>query len=456
LREQIKNPNFRRELARRSLFWFAHIYLGRHLGLPTPDFHREIYAELEVPRAAPTLIEGFRESAKSFIGTLALPLWSLTPKRKKFVIIAGETGAQSKLNISNLRAELETNDLLISDFGPFKDAKVEAEWTSTSLVLAGGPRVLSRSIGQKIRGMKHREARPDLVIADDIESAESVRHKEQRDKTEEWLFSEVLPAVDAVSGRVVVLGNLLHGDSVISRLERRLGEIDGKVLKYPLMNDAGECLWPEKFPPKIIEEKKAFLRRYFEREYMLRLVPDEGQVVKKISTYDILPKITELVIGIDLAISKKQTADFTAMEAVARGEDGKFYEVARRRGRWDFNEMLKETESFYTALALRFPGIALSFAVEDVAFQRAAIEEIRRRFGFPVEPIKQGTDKRARLETIAPYFEAGQALFPRDSDGETENELLNFGTEAHDDLIDALEMALRVLIGRTNPHIVWI
>lgn len=45
-------------------------------------------------------------------------------------------------------------------------------------------RVLSRSRGQKIRGLKHRQHRPSLIIADDVEGLDWVRTQENRDKSD--------------------------------------------------------------------------------------------------------------------------------------------------------------------------------------------------------------------------------------------------------------------------------
>jgi len=79
-----------------------------------------------------------------------------------------------------------------------------------------------------LRGLRHRQYRPDLVIIDDVEDLESVKTKENRDKLWDWFAGEVMPIGD-VGTKIVVVGNLLHEDSLMMRLQEniQLGKMDG-------------------------------------------------------------------------------------------------------------------------------------------------------------------------------------------------------------------------------------
>jgi len=55
-------------------------------------------------------------------------------------------------------------------------------------------------------------------------------------------------------------------------------------------------------------------------------------------------------------------------------------------------------------------GGANLFFVEDVAYQKAAIQEMERAL-LPVVPMKPQGDKRARLQVVAPYIKNGTVLF---------------------------------------------
>jgi hypothetical protein len=71
--------------------------------------------------------------------------------------------------------------------------------------------------------------------------------------------------------------------------------------------------------------------------------------------------------------------------------------------------------------------------VEDVAYQKAAIQEMERAL-LPVIPMKPQGDKRARLQVVAPYIKNGTVLFPRSGCEELLGQMFNLGVESHDDL----------------------
>ncbi len=426
--------------------------MGHYIKYETPDFHKEIFEALERGDIEFLELIAFRGSAKSTIASLALALWSAITGRKHFIIILSDTFSQAKLHIQNIIHELENNELLINDFGPFKGKE---EWTSTNIILAIGVRILSRSRGQKIRGVRHLQYRPDLIIGDDVENSEVVRIKEQRDKTSEWWSSDVLPAIEMDGGMVVLIGNLLHSDSLMARQKALiLKEGIGVLKEYPIMREDGEILWHQRDTKESIEKLRIKSgTRYFQREYLLKLVPEEGQVIKKVHYYQKLPKIKAVSIGVDLAISQKESADYTAINVIGKGEDNNFYNLRNIAGRWNFNTTLTKINETYKDYRGAYKGMPLFLGIEDVAFQRSAIEEYHRRFGIKPTGVKVNKDKRARLQAIEPYFVSEQVFFREEGDEDVVSEILNFGVEAHDDRMDAFEISLTQLLNIAQPNI---
>jgi predicted phage terminase large subunit-like protein len=438
------DPYSRRELFRRSPAYFAQFTFAHYLKNPTPEFHFDIYEKLSKHKSGLVEIIAFRGSGKSTIASLIFPLWSALYGGAKFIIICSDTFTQVKLLMAHIQTEIESNPVIVGEFG---DLKGKQEWTATSMVLTNGVRIMGVSQGQKVRGLRHNEHRPDLIVLDDIENVESVRTKEQRDHTDEWIASDVFPALEPEIGKLVIVGSLLHHDSALARYKKKIiNDKIGVLIEYPLF--IGEfALWSERFPEPVVDQiKKRMGSRYYRREYMLEIIADEDQIVKTIVRYGVLPEIDRVAVAVDLAISQAQSADNRAIVTVGKGVDGKFYVLRCTTGRWSFNETLDVINREYKSAVASFPDCTVQLGVEDVAFQRSAIEEIQRRFSLPVEPIKQTTDKRSRLETLSPYFEQAQILFPEVGTEELETELLGFGVEPHDDTVDALEMAMRLLI----------
>ncbi len=244
--------NVRIAVTRESHEWFFTTYLGHYVQKPSAPFHEELFNLTNDERWKLLCVVAFRGSGKSTLFTMSYALWSILGKQqKKFVLIFCQTRGQAKQHMMNLRRELESNALLKSDLGPFREEEEgDKEWSSSSLVFSRtGVRVTVASTEQAIRGLRNQEYRPDLVICDDVEDIASTKTQEGRDKTYQWFTGEVLPIGDT-STRIVVVGNLLHEDSLLMRLENGIArkEREGIFREYPLIDANGNVLWPGKYP----------------------------------------------------------------------------------------------------------------------------------------------------------------------------------------------------------------
>ena len=409
---------------------------------------------------------GFRGSAKTTYTMLGYPIWAMITGRSHFTVLVNDTLPQAKLNIYNLKNELENNQLLIEDWGPFEE---RGDWTKTDVVVPKYDcRIISRSAGQKIRGLIHKQYRPQLIVGDDLENIESVKSQEQRNNVYQWWCGEILPSTDEDTGseveaaaeRIILIGNLLHSDSLMARLKKDIaaGTREGTCREYPLIKDR-RIQWKGKYP-----NKEAVLRKKhkignlvtWKREYLLQIVPEEGQIIKEqhIRYYDRLPldsgpkkeaSFAFAATGVDLAISKKASADCTSMVS-GRVYDSegllKVYINPRIvNERLNFKETIATARSVSRGLS-KDGRTPTQLFVEDVAYQRAALEELESAM-LPVEGVSPGgQDKRARLLSVSHLIQNGQVLFPREGSEELVNQLLGFGTEPHDDMVDALVILL--------------
>lgn len=335
----MKDRKVRTEITKESHWYFFHFYFAHYITYPTADFHEGIIKLTENEKLMNLFIVAFRGSGKSTIITTSYPLWAILGKQqKKFILILGQTKIQAKQHMMNMKRELESNDLLKKDLGPFQEES--DEWGSTSLVFTKyKARITAASTEQSIRGLRHNQHRPDLIIGDDIEDLNSVKTCEGREKTYNWLMGEVIPCGDK-STRLIIVGNLLHEDSLLMRIREsiRYKRMYGLFRSIPLLNDKNEIAWPGKYPTiKDINEEKLRTgnNHAWQREYMLRILPTDDQVIHRewIHYYDELPpleytKYLYTWAGVDLAISEKSTADYTAIVSAqvhGRKENRKIY-----------------------------------------------------------------------------------------------------------------------------------
>jgi predicted phage terminase large subunit-like protein len=346
---------------------------------------------------------------------------------------------------------------LTRELGPFEEK--DGEWGSISLELPKfGARITAASSEQSIRGIRHGQHRPDLIILDDVEDSNSVKTLEGRDKTYNWLMSEIIPAGDR-NTKIVVIGNLLHEDSLLMRLKENMeaGNLDGIYRAYPLINEAGEILWPGKFRnmDEIEELHKTISSEVaWQREIMLRIIPDDGQVIypEWIQYYDRLPneKPSYVVVGIDLAIKQKDTADYTAMVSAYVYGSGDNLKVCILPN--PINERLTFPKTLEKIRMINdvFSRETKYICVENVAYQEAVLQQLKAE-GIRAEGVKvNSVDKRSKLIPTSEYIFSGKVLFPKNGAEDLIQQLVGFGVEKHDDLADAFAFVVLKVIDRNK------
>lgn len=460
----IRDQSTRRTLTFASHFFFFHVYFSHYVEYPTADFQKEIFSLTEDDSQRVVAITAFRGSAKSTIVSLSYPLWAILGKpQKKFVLLLGQTQAQARQHLKNLKDEIERNELLRKDLGPFEER--EDEWHSSSIVLPKlGARITAASTETSVRGIRHGPHRPDLIICDDVEDLQSVKTREGRDKTYQWLMGEVIPS-GSPKTRTFLIGNLLHEDCLLKRFKRHLtdGSMGGVYREYPLLDQEGLCLWPGKYPTEealASERSRIGNEIAWQREFLLRIVSDSGRVVHPewISYYDQLPycggrEYLSAAIAIDLAISQSESADYTAMVSA---------KIFRFNGNLriyilpnPINVRLTALETVTTACQLVASigeGVYRSKVyVEDVAYQHAMVELLRNA-GLQAKGVRVTGDKRARLALAANAVQSGEIFFPREGAEELILQLTGFGKEHHDDLADAFSLLILRLLHENRWH----
>lgn len=455
----------RKVLVRERLEYFFPIYFHRYMQYETADFQKEIFEILEDDAIKLAVICAFRGSAKSTIITTAYVLWSILGiQQRKFIVICGQTEQKARQYLLNIKNELLHNELLKKDLGPFTEETNHLGNATAIIIKKLNVKIMISSVEQSIRGMRHGEHRPDLIILDDIEDTNSVKTKDGRDKAFNWLTSEVIPAGDKRT-RVIAIGNLLHEDSVLKRLQKK---IEGKEMthlnavyrEYPIMDDQGSPLWPGKYPtPDDIEmeRQKTMSETAWYREYLLKIISTEEQVVypEWIQCYAKMPYegFRGVAIGIDLAVSEKDSADYTAMvvgHIYGYGKNMTIYiQPNPINARIPFPVQTEYIKSLVATQKQRHHRVKLY--IEDVGYQKALVQVFESQ-KYNVEGVPTGrSDKTARLRLTTSFIKDGRVLFPEKGCEELIMQLTGFGKEKHDDLADAFAILILKVI-EDNPR----
>jgi len=457
---------FRKELAYKNITWFFTIYFSDYITYELADFQKEILSLITDEKIPNVVITSFRGSGKTTFCAEVLPIWAILGKwQLKFILIVCQTQPRARDTLANIRSDLMNLGLLVEDFRP-REGKVD-KWSENSIVIPKyGARITVVSVGESIRGIKHREHRPQIIICDDLEDVPSARSVENRDKVWQFVNGELIPTGDK-NTRIIFIGNKVHSDSLMMRLieEIKSGRMAGICRSYPLVKK-GLIAWPGKFLDKqaVDDLRKRYASKVdFLREQMLIILPDGNAIIKPkdIKYYDELPdqKPEFYFQSVDPAFSLKKTSDCTAIVF------GAVYRINGQRRIYIFpypiNKRMEVSETITQAKKIisSFGPYAITRTyVEGGSSQKGLIQMFQHE-GINAEEITPGgEDKHARLNTASPWIKNAIILFSREGAEELINQILYFETEKHDDLVDALTLLVLALLDKDrspdNPVVV--
>ncbi len=441
------------ERARHDFEFFCKYYLADYFSAESADFHRELVEMVTVHdrgvAAAP------REHAKSTHVSFAFPLHQILFGLRHFLIIIRESDQVASANVDDIRRELESNERIREDFGDVCGAR---KWAESEFITSTGVKVVGRGRGQSMRGMRYKQFRPDLVIADDIEDDEQAESRDRRDKLERWLKRVVLNLIGP-DGKFFMIGTILHHDSVLVRL---LAQTDVFFTRIWRAETDGKPLWPARWPISRLEAKKKEIGvRNYATEFMNNPANEEDQIFspnwwRYFKDDDVEGELDE-VAAIDPAIGQKAKNDDTAV--IVAAERGGNYYVLRV-----VLKKLKVTQQVELAFSTwrEFPRIR-KFGFETIAYQSALkqlVDErnIKDNQQLPAVAVDDiSSDKIKRISTLAPMAEQGRIYFPSASSSYwtpdvqkclDQFEALGCSGDSHDDGPDAVERAIKLLRGK--------
>lgn len=430
-----------------------------------------------------------RGHAKSTLTSFGFVLWCICYNYKKFIVIISATGPVAKQFIIDIRNELEFNERIIADFGKMKNEDI---WNSNELYTRNKVFLTSKGAGAQMRGMKFNSTRPDMVILDDLETAEQVSSPSQNAALQTWFNSDVMP-MGSVNCSFVFIGTVLSYDSLLyhmlhdgeySSWVRKTFQAVIKFSDSPLweewadmmmdlergdnaysdamrfyrehkeeMLEGTEVLWPGQRPDmyEYLMERRLSNEEGFASEFQNDPVTENTRVFKtdwlENNLYVDHPPIKHMAIAIDPAISSKRHNDFSAVIAVAQCEDNYFYvleaDLAKRRPEVLLEDARRIIAKYYTDN----PKIVCE-TNQMQQFFSSTLQRDLVEAGIYLDWLDVfhagGDNKATRIESLVPHirqghikFKAGQRILL--------NQLRNY-PKGHDDGPDCLEMALKPLL----------
>jgi len=196
-------------------------------------------------------------------------------------------------------------------------------------------------------------------------------------------------------------------------------------------------------PPGWMEEERANTPTLiFAQEVLAEFVTFGAGLVKQEFISDApAPDGLPVVLGVDLAISEREGADWTAIAAMSRDPStGLVYVREVERHRAGFSEVLARIQA---AAARHKPKL---IAIEQTQYQAAVVQELSRTTSLPVRGVRPDRDKVTRFAPLLTRYEQHQVRHdPAGCPAWFREELLAFPDGQHDDAVDALAYAWQAL-----------
>jgi hypothetical protein len=182
---------------------------------PLAWFHREAIDNVFVKKLRKHAWEFHRESAKSVVGDIFIPISMLVKGDLTGMILASETGEKAKNLIKDVEAQLRSNQKLISDFGRFG---VSGSWTSSFFQTNKGVGFWSFGLGQNPAGVRSGFKRPNLGIVDDADNKDAAKNQELTLEKINWIKGEFMGCLAKDNRTFIYLNNRVHPKGITAHL----------------------------------------------------------------------------------------------------------------------------------------------------------------------------------------------------------------------------------------------
>ena len=495
----------RRKLGAIDMEFFGRAYFPHYFSRPSPEFHRELDAiwqqgvlkgrypltaedtkmisRLPGTRRAVAAPRGHAKSTNlTFKGTMHSTLYGY----KHYPIIISDSSEQAEGFLDNIRVEFEENTAILEDFGSLAGSV----WRSNVLVTKTNIKIEAIGSGKKIRGRKHRNWRPDLIILDDVENDENVRTPEQRSKLKNWFDKAVSKSGDDYTD-IVYIGTLLHYDSLLAKTLTNPAYRSIKykaVIQFSQADDLWQQ-WESIFTDLSNDDRESEALAFFQAHKEAMLEGTQVLWEEKLSYYDLMVmrvsegeasfnseeqnepinpddclfmeewfdyyNEAEVNFGdpafdffgfIDPSLGKTKRSDFSAIVTLAKHKgSGYMYVVDADIERRHPDRIIADVLAKERWLRASFGHGYRKLGAETNQFQWFLKEELAKASAkaglyLPIEEVQQTSDKVMRIQTLQPDVKNKYIKFNRRHKRLLE-QLTQFPMGAHDDGPDALEGA---------------
>ena len=459
---------------------FGKTFFPRTLRQDSPSFAPKVWDVLDGNDRCVNLCM-FRGSAKT-TRTRIYMAKRIAYNVSRTILITGKSESHAVRTLQWMKKQVEFNQRFCGTFGLHR--RNGGKWTDVECEIWHGIDdqpiwIIAMGMGGAIRGINRDDYRPDLILMDDIHDEENSATLDQRKKIDDLVYGALMqslaPRTEVPSAKIINLFTPLNKEDTGTRA---LQDREWKSLCVPcwtpetaeLPPQLQQSCWEERYPTEELRQSKelAAARNKLPtwlREYELKLVAAETASFRSewLKRYSVLPDGMVTFLAID-PVPPPST------NAVAKGLHRNDWEVLLVIGIWRGAYFILDitakrghdpswTQAEFFRLALKWRPRRIF--VDAIAYQRTLSwllkqEMQRRAIYFAIEEV---TDQRSKHDKIVDGINGvasnGMLHIPADAEMRDEDGWKMFFEQfaahphlSHDDVIDALAMAITGASGR--------
>jgi predicted phage terminase large subunit-like protein len=447
-------------LTKNNPLLFALVYLPHHLRaeetgnkISMSKFHLDLYREAinwPTPAQQPKQYRDAyvcpRGSGKTTLLFTILPMWLACHNHKKYISAFSNTAGQAEAHLSTFTRELATNELIRNDYSELctprkRNGKSESDRVDQYIAESGfafsAKGMDSASLGQKIGNR-----RPDMILLDEIEPAESDYSPALVKKRFDTLTSSIFNL--NINARVVLTGTVTMPGSIIHQIVESAEWVDIENIKLHhylpvITNSAGcqESMWPERWSLEWLKQEEQRNPRMYMKDYLNKPLSSDGTFWRPEDIqYGQLEYNTAAILSIDPAVTTSDKSDYTAFAIVKAAPRQKQYEVCYAR---QLKLTGKDIRAHVIDLIRQYPFIKAILIETNQGGQ--LWREILSDLPVKVATVHHSVKKETRAAMALNEYQSGRVLHSERLT-ELEEQLCSFPNVIHDDLVDAVSTAI--------------
>lgn len=427
--------------------WFRW-YFPNYYSCPAAGFHIKASKRLVNANRLYEVRAWSRDLAKSTRAMFEVLYMACTGKCKNVLLVSHSWENAADL-LMPFMINLESNHRLINDYGTQKGL---LKWELGRFVTSKNVSFRCLGAGQSPRGSRNQEARPDVILIDDIDKDK--KSDKLIDDLWKWIERALIPTVSVNSNyKILFLGNIIHKNGVIVRASRVADYFE--VIN--IRNKEGISSWPEKNSEKDIDDilhKMSYISA--QQEYFNNPIT-EGQVFDEMH-YKKLPALSKypfLVSYIDPSFKDSKRNDYKALVLMGR-QKNEYHIIKAYCEQTNTADMAKWMKAIHDMVGGNPP---VYYYMESSATQELLLEDVKKvilenKWSFMVMgDMRKKGDKFSRIESALQPLNSNGLLFLNEAEKNNphmqrlEDQFLALepSLSAHDDGPDAAEGAKYII-----------